>query len=413
MLVVLSSLTVFIACNDENIERVNGGKPFVKYVRINDPNASDSLITSAYLGNKIALIGDNLASVREIYFNDQKAKLNPTYVTQNAIIVDVPQGIPSLKEDRIYLITSHDTVIYNFETKVPAPAVNSMDFEYVAEGDIAYIHGLYFVNDAGTPLKVTFNDDVEAEIISQDVNNIAVRVPAGAQPGPVTVISVYGETESAFWWHDNRNIILTFNNGISLAYDYYSGWHGATGVSSDGGINGNYLIMGDGTLEMTDDTWNDSKFGFEVWTYLPADPDFFDVSNIDKYVLKFEVKYTNWSAAALQVVFTGASDVMLNWENGNGLTHDSRWDVANGYISDSAYPRMLYIPWKDGGLTSSDWITVTIPMSDCKYNANGEAVAPQGTGHYSGITLFVNSGGVAGTPCTPIIWLDNVRIVPK
>jgi hypothetical protein len=407
-------MTLFIACNDEDIEKVNGGKPFVKYVRINDPNASDSLISSAYLGNKIALIGENLASVREIYFNDQKAKLNPTYVTQNAIIVDVPQGIPTLKEDKIYLITSHDTIPYVFETKVPAPAVNSMDFEYAAEGDIAYIHGLYFVNDAGSPLKVTFNDDIEAEIISQDVNNVAVRVPDGAQPGPVTITSVYGETESSFWWRDNRNIVLSFNNGISPDYDYYHGWHGGTGVGTDGGINGNYLIFGDGSLEMTDDTWNDSKFGFEVWTSLVEDPDFFDANSIDKYELKFEIKYTDWTAAALQVIFTGATDVMLNWGNGNGLTYNAKWDAANGYIGDASYPRILYIPWKDGGPASSNgWTTVTIPMSDCKYNANGGSATPQGAGHYSGITLFVNSGGVAGTPCKPIIWIDNVRIVKK
>ena len=67
----------------------NGGAPVVKYIRPCDAAASDSLLVRAYLGSRIAIIGENLGGVNKIYFNDQKAALNPNFVTDNAIIVCV------------------------------------------------------------------------------------------------------------------------------------------------------------------------------------------------------------------------------------------------------------------------------------------------------------------------------------
>lgn len=409
-IVVLAAVT-FNACSDDNDGAVVGGTPVVRYVRPCDASISDSLLAGAYLGDRVAIIGEQLAGVTEIYFNDQKVKLNPNFVTENAIILDIPSGIPGVKQDLIKLYTSTDSCYYTFETLVPTPTVSSMNCEFVPDGDLAYIHGLYFVNDGASPLKVTFKGGLNAEIISQDLTHLTVRVPAGAQPGPVTVTSVYGATVSSFWFRDNRNIILDFDHTYPDG-GYYHGWHGGTGYSSVGGINGQYLIF---TGEMTDDKWDDSKFGYERWTYLSTDPDFVDAGKLADYVLKFEVNVSDvWSAAALQIIFTGAQDVLLNWQNGNGLTYSSTWGSANGYIGDTSWPRALWMPWTSTGSFKTDgWITVSIPMTDFKYNGEGGTAAPKGSGHYSGITLFVNGGGVSGTPCTPTFNIDNVRIVEK
>jgi len=403
---------IFASCEKDTNERVTGGKPEVSYVRALSVEKPDNLVEGEFLGARLAIIGKGLAGVDRILFNDVPAVLNPAYVTETSIIVSIPSTIPGVKEDLLKLYTSEDSCIFNFEVKVPSPAINSMKCEWLTPGNTAYISGQYFVDDPTSPLTVTFTGGALGTIEEASLDHIAVKVPQGAQAGPVTVSSVYGTTKSPFWFRDNRNIILNFNNGEYPDYDYYFGWHGANGVSSENGINGNYLILSG--AEMTDATWNDGKFGYEVWTYLPTDPDFFDVSKIDNYVLKFECRVPAvWSAAALQIIFTGASDVMLNWQNGNGLTFNSRWGSANGYLSDTGWPRILWNPWAaSGSYQNNNWITVTIPMKECKYSLNGGAASINGAGHYSGITLFVNGGGVAGTPCNPVIHIDNVRIVP-
>jgi hypothetical protein len=399
----------FSACSDDDDSKGGGGAPVVRYVRPCDVTISDSLLSSGYLGDKVALIGEHLAGVNKIYFNDQKVKLNPNFITDNAIILNIPSGIPGEKQDLIKLYTDNDSCYYTFETLVPAPAPNSMTCEYVEAGDIAYIQGLYFIHEDANPLTVTFpgngKEGIKGEIVSYDVNNIAVKVPAGAQSGPLKVTSVYGTTESPFHFRDNRNIILDFDHNYPDG-DHKHGWHGGKGVSDEGGINGKYLILS-GAIAGADGKVADADFCYDRWTYRPDDPDFVDAGALDKYVLKFEVSVQAWSAGAFQVIFTGKDEVLMNWQDNppeHNPNEDAKWDKA--------YPRILWTPWTATGSFETGWITVTIPMSDCKYGVEGAAAAPKGAGHYSGLTVFVGSGGVKGVDCTSTFHIDNVRVVP-
>lgn len=63
-----------VSCDDEPDKfELTDGTPSVHYVRMT--SAPDSLVTEAYVDNLICLVGDNLTSIREMYFNDQKAVL--------------------------------------------------------------------------------------------------------------------------------------------------------------------------------------------------------------------------------------------------------------------------------------------------------------------------------------------------
>ena len=73
-LLALVSLT---ACVDEPDRfRLTEGVPTIYYVRPIKASAADSLLTGAYLGNSICIVGDNLRSVYKMKFNDQEAILN-------------------------------------------------------------------------------------------------------------------------------------------------------------------------------------------------------------------------------------------------------------------------------------------------------------------------------------------------
>ena len=95
-LVVIGS---FLSCKKEDLP--NGGKPRIQYVRVTNPASADSLLIGAGQGNLIAIMGENLGKAKDMWFNDQKASLNPTYVTNTSILVHI-------MIDRARLFTSSD-----------------------------------------------------------------------------------------------------------------------------------------------------------------------------------------------------------------------------------------------------------------------------------------------------------------
>jgi hypothetical protein len=410
------SICMMASCEDDNDKRITGGKPVVSYVRQLSTDLPDNLVTKASLGARLAIIGTDLAGVDKIYFNDVQAVINPAYITETAIIVTLPTTIPGVKENLLKVYTSEDSCYYDFEVVIPAPTVKEMGFEWADIGEETNITGSYFIDDPVTPLTVSFTGGVNGEIVDFSLNSIAVKIPEGAQEGPVTVTSAYGSTVSKFWYHDSRNIFGDFNNGFSPDYDYFNGWHGGAGISTEGGINGNYLIMTP-TITGKGGSADDTNNCYDKLCYNPDEADYVDASKIDNYALKFEAKVSgNWSAGSLQVIFTGPEEAWCNWQSNTNwpqYPHSQNEDWKRS----TAYPRVLWTPWEAaGGVYNSDWTTVTIPMSDCKYgwpdsDGNVATVAPKGVGHYKGFTMIVANDGKNGTDCHPTIWIDNVRIV--
>ena len=123
----LSAAVCFTACQDEPDRfRLADGKPTVYYVRPVKASAKDSLLTSAYMGNSICLVGENLRSVYKLLFNDQAATLNNSYITDNTLLVDVPNEIPGEVSNLMYLITKNaDTVKVDFQLLVPGPPLRA------------------------------------------------------------------------------------------------------------------------------------------------------------------------------------------------------------------------------------------------------------------------------------------------
>ena len=60
-------------------------------------------------------------------------------------------------------------------------------------------------------------------------------------------------------------------------------------------------------------------------------------------------------------------------------------------------------------------MTVTLPIATSfTYDQNGAtAKVPLTEKDFTGLTIFVWSGGVVGTECNPIIKIDNIRAVPN
>lgn len=396
---VLLAITILPSCNDYPDEYViTDGIPTVNYVRLPDALSSDSLITHAFMGTTIAIIGENLTSVKEVWFNDQKTVLNTSLITSTAMITSVPSNIPEVVTSKIYLVAATgDTISFDFGVDVPGPKVTSMLCEQVPDGAMATIFGDFFLDDPNIPLEVIFPGNVKAtNITSITKTEINVEVPAGAQRGQVSVKSLYGSGRSGFWFRDNRGIILDWDNTNASG-----GWRsGVVGSSNPDGIDGNYVRF-KGTLQATAGAdWNEDGFSFNLWGTANGRPqgDLFDIP-LDEAVMKFEVNVVQaWSSCAMQIIFTP-------WATSG----------TNSYIADGATPRALWIPWKSNGSYITDgWVTVTLPLSSFKYAHDGTQLKVADPGNYGGLTMFIFHGGeqANGTDCTPEICIDNIRVVP-
>ena len=211
LLVAFFTGVFFQAC--KKTQSSDSGMPSISYIRLTDPAKSDSLVIRAFLGSTIAIIGQNLQDVKQVWFNDQSAFINTTFVTGSSLIVTIPNNIPTKVTNQMLLITSNrDTLKFNFPVDVPAPRVDNMVEEYVKDGGTAIIQGNYFVDDPNIPLKVIFPGLIEGKITSVSLTEIMVKVPTGAGIGQIQVKSLYGTTRSTFYFRDDRGMILNFDN---------------------------------------------------------------------------------------------------------------------------------------------------------------------------------------------------------
>ena len=274
ILITIGLLSIFNSCEKDDSE----GIPSISYIRITSPESSDSLLASAGQGQLIAIVGNNLENAVEIWFNDQRALLTPTYITKTSILVAVPSQIPLSVNNTMKLVFKNGYELnHDFKVDISEPVVSMMDVEYVKENEVAVIRGNYFY----APLIVTFTGGVDGQVENLTDQEIQVRVPAGAQPGPITVKTNFGETESEFWFRDNRNLLI--HN------DPWSGWWGETNVvpgTDPLAISGNFTRI----------TQNIGAWGWTEWIggkedalatskNLPDDA----VLNPEKYFMKFEV----------------------------------------------------------------------------------------------------------------------------
>jgi hypothetical protein len=397
----LFSLITMESCKKEDQKfQLTDGSPTIRYVRLPDVNVSDSLLTSAFLGNSIAIVGENLTSVSEIWFNDQKGILNTSFVTDNVIIVSVPQQIPEAVTDKIYFINKSktDTIGFGFNILVPAPAVVEMECEYVKAGDVATIRGNYFLPVAGSDNPtVIFTPNIKAtQIVSHTPNEIKVVVPAGATEGPVAVESRYGSTRSTFHFRDTRGMITNYDADFPIV----NSWGRAGRLEEDPtySLSGKYLKLsgsfsdpGEWTVgseaEALSHYWgNENGHTGNLFTSDPA-----------ASVLKFEANVpVKWSAVGLSLIFAGAG-------------------TTNGPLYEDAKPRGIWMPWRNTGeYQTSGWVTVSIPISEFKYNGAATALSdlPEA---YNNLNIYLGNRGLpyVGTACDPVILIDNVRVVPQ
>lgn len=440
ILPVMAAMTFpMVSCEDQPDKfELTGGVPTIDYVRLTTAESADSLITGAYMSTSVCLVGHNLTSIQEIYFNDRQAVLNTSYITDRTLIVTVPSTIPVDVTDQITMHTADGrTVTYPFQTLVPAPSITTMNNEYLEGGKAGVIIGDYFVDNDEVPLSLSISG-VPIEIESNDQYNIYFTMPDDIPEGEIVVTTRYGTSISKFHYKESRNMLFdnwgdTSVPGTNLGN---TGWATPQIISDEYSIDGPYLQFGDGTTEIDESAtavWPQTLFEFDYWPGSWDTPEkfegegasirlstLFNVADWQNMALKFELyvpSANSWSSGALQLIFSADEQVTIG--TGNNLWwRDMSEDALAGYaLAGENYGRALYRPWSTSGgsyNTADEWVTVSIPLdTSFGYYLDGSA-ASKGLDekHFSGFTMMLYSGGAAGTVCKPILKIDNVRVIP-
>ncbi|MBQ0093353.1 MAG: hypothetical protein KBS36_01760 [Bacteroidales bacterium] len=408
------------------------GVPTIIGVRYAD---SGIHIEQAFMEEVVCIMGENLRSVHDVWFNDQQAILNTSYITDNTLIVQVPKTMPVEETDKIYLNTvGKQTVEYSFRVLPPAPRVQRMSFEYAEDGQEVTIYGNYFYQKPDSPLKIEFPNADAGAIADADITltSVKVKVPAGSQMGKVKVTTASGTGASEFVFRDDRGLLFDFD-GTNGLYTINHGWHACPIV--EGGIGGSMCMMMDASGEtFTADggDWHDGTCHFEYWAGNWQDPetygtwdgrrlnDLVDFSNYGSMVLKFEVKIPEsnpWTGCPMQIIF---SDVTLV-SNGNAGVKDIYGNTLGGcnntYFNNAgiSLPRYFWRPWADGLThTNGEWMTVSVPIANFTSYWDGSAATGKLSKESFANLEFFFAGGTSseGSPCSPIVYVDNIRAVP-
>lgn len=414
------------ACEDQPDKyEIADGVPTLKYVRSPLPEEADSLLVGAYLGNTVCLVGDNLRSIYELYFNDQKATLNTSYMTDHTILVDIPKNIPEEVTNKIYMVTkSGAKVDFDFSVMVPAPVVNSMSCEYAPAGSEAVLYGDYFVDDPNIPLTISMPGDITVEgeqITSITKTAIKFIVPEGAVQGNIRVKSIYGTGQSVFQYKDTRNILFDWDGKYEGALAAGNSWNGDNEkkgqiLTSVPSVDNNYMVLG--TTFLSGGQWDTPpEYTMMYWPDLNATegcvplydlPQFkkmLEDYTIEELALKFEVYVPTsnpWMAEGMQIMFTSLDEASIQKHN-------------NDYFYQTETPRGVWVPWEETGSydTGDQWVTVTLKMSEFNKQLSGVVSETELTKEkLAGLSIFLRGGGVDGKECEPIICIDNIRVVP-
>ncbi len=424
---ILMGLALVASCESLDYPdrfKETAGVPTVDFVRYAD---KDVVITQAAMEETICIVGENLTSVHDIYFNDQPAILNTSFMTEKTLMVQIPKNLPTIQDDKMHLITRDSAVVlYDFKVLPPLPKVEGMSNEWAKEGEKVTISGSYLF----APLTVQFPGADPVEITSSNGSSISLVVPAGSQPGKIKVTTASGTAQSVFMYKDTRGMLFDFD-GITGLDNH--GWNGHKSRDDDGtGVNGRFFQFGDGVTELTG-AWEESQFSFVYWpgswnvpeNYMDGDwhtprlCDMVDFTGWKNMALKFELYVPSsnpWNNTPMMIVFGGV-DLISFGDVTVDIYGNQCAGQNNTYMNGNEAPRVFFMPWEATGTfdTEDHWVTVTIPLSEVNLGWDGTAVTKEvNADSFSSCWFFICNGGLdlPEASCTPIIKIDNVRAVP-
>jgi hypothetical protein len=143
----------------------------------NQVNPFDSVTTAGNLGNYYVIEGANLGSATTVSFNGVSAYFNRALMTDNSIIVSIPNNVPTTgpqANDTLSVVTLYGKANYKFTIITPPPTVSAWsDYDFWAGSRIT-LTGVGFSSVTSVALAGT---TAAATIVSQTDKQLVLKFP--------------------------------------------------------------------------------------------------------------------------------------------------------------------------------------------------------------------------------------------
>lgn len=291
--------------------------------------AKTTPITKAEVGTMLRIEGKNLNNVQSITFNTVPAVLDNIYTASTYAIVRVPETLSFEHVNKIEYTTDRGSASFDFVVQFPSLTVGSLDNEFANAGGTVTVSGNNFdIYEFGSQSKV-FVGDKEATVSDVTKQSMTIQIPEGTPDNSLITLKWSTSDGSA------KTVSLPFRPTNSLLYADFDD----VSIKKDGAVKVD--IEGDDATSSATSTLGHKHLhftgNFDAWAWNTYDIsrnmiDAGDITNLDDYVLKFEVLTTNehplTEATGLKFCFNWGDTYNWNPANGAGINTFGNWQTV-------------------------------------------------------------------------------------
>lgn len=180
--IILLSLFIIGACTNEfNQNELDAGTNEPPVITSVSDAREDAEVQTGVLGNLYYIRGKNLASTVSIKYNGFDAGFNPTLVTENLVISQIPAGAPYINtSNKLTVETLYGAAEYDFSlltiTDFNEGVLDGLNAVTLNGGDFTDADRVMFVSGSE---ELGTLEEKEATIIDKTDTTISVEVPSG------------------------------------------------------------------------------------------------------------------------------------------------------------------------------------------------------------------------------------------
>jgi hypothetical protein len=405
LLVGMAMGLALVSCNPDDSD--GSLPPVIERIRNTNPDTADSAFVSASLGSTLAIIGQNLGTTEAVFLNDYPLGVNPAFVTNNTIIIQVSDSVPTIATNpdvpnKLRVVTKFGEAIMDFQTLPPAPQILRVKNQFVKPGDELTLSGRYFffvdtvyfpgedvfvtsgfqTNSSGTSLRVIVPENVDFS----EGNNIAVVTKSGGS-------SQNRNTQI----YDGIGMIADFDTNGALEWPWNWGW----------GISGEMIRSTQPGIAALDNNFGGMNMAFPAG-YGWSNDKVINLANWGGAQIFPTAPIERYNPAAPTSQFDIRFEIAVNTtESIEGLLIQVWYPSRNGELQ-------VDVPINNFVLTTDgQWYTTSVNLStlvrgNVRLNTYADFLAGGGDGVRQLRLLVVNP---TAADIKAVVGIDNVRVV--